>query len=208
MMSGNSGFGGVGGDIAGILGGLFGDAGQPYEDASNTLQGYYGQATQAQNPFLKMGYGAIPGYQNWVQGQANPSMFINNLMNQYQQSPWAKFQQQQAIRAGQNMGSASGLTGSTPLLQFAQQNAQNISSQDMQNWLQNVLGINTQYGQGLQNQIGGGQTAANSLSSLAQNFGENQANLSYDQSQAQQNQQNGLWGGLIGLGTSIAGALL
>jgi len=52
------------------------------------------------------------------------------------------------MRAANNIGSATGMTGSTPMMQQAQQNAQNISSGDMQNWLSQVLGINNQYGQG------------------------------------------------------------
>ena len=93
-------------------------------------------------------------------------------MGQYQQSPWARYQQQQAMRMANNMGSATGLTGSTPLQLQAQQNAANISSQDMNNWLQNVLGINTQYGQGQQNLMAGGQGAANALTSLYGDMGE------------------------------------
>jgi len=83
------------------------------------------------------------------------------------------------MRAAQNMGSATGLTGSTPLMQQAQQNAQNISSQDMNQWLQNVLGINTQYGAGQQNLMTGGQNAANALTNMWGNMGNQMGQAAY-----------------------------
>lgn len=125
--------GGAGAGIAQLLSGIFGNSSGPYHEYMD----YQNKALQ--------GYG---GYEDWLNTQKDPSGFINKLMGQYQESPYAKYQQQQSIRAGQNAGSAGGLTGSTALAQQLQQNASNISSQDMNQWLQNVLGINTQYGQG------------------------------------------------------------
>lgn len=194
----------MGSDIGNVLYGMFGDAGAPYDQATDTLKQYYNQAQGYQNPFFNMGTSAIPQYQQWLQGMQNPSGFINNLMGQYQQSPWAKFQQEQAIRMANNQGSASGLTGSTPMAQFMQENARNISSQDMQNWLANVIGVNTQYGQGIGNMLTGGQNAANAMTNLAGQYGQDFANLAYGQSAADQQQQAGLWGGLFDLAGNIA----
>ncbi len=191
--------------LAGILGGLFGDSGAPYQAAMDQYQQYGNRAQGAQNPFLQAGTGAIGNYQNWLQNQQNPSQFLNNLMGQYQESPWAKYQQQQALRTANNMGSATGLTGSTPLQLQAQQNASNISSQDMNNWLQNVLGINTQYGQGQQNLIGGGQGAANALTSLYSDMGKNLGEAAYGQEAGKQNDMWNLIGGGLQLGSMFLG---
>lgn len=187
------------GSLAGIAGGAFGNSGEPYERAEKELGDFYNRARNVQNPFLQMGTGAIPQYQDWLKGQQNPSDFINNLMGKYQQSPWAKYQTDQAMRAAQNMGSASGLSGSTPLLQFAQQQAAGISSEDMQKWLQNVLGINTQYGQGLQTELTGGQNAANALTDINKTFGEDIAKMQYGKYDALNKQRSGLFGGLFNL---------
>jgi hypothetical protein len=130
---------------------------------------------------------------------SNPSGFINKLMGGYQESPFAKFQQQQGIRAAQNMGSASGLTGSTPLTQFAQQNAQNISSQDMNQWLQNVLGVNAQYGAGLGNLMSGGQGAANNISSLLSQLGVLMGQGAYGQRAGENQDRSNMIGGLLKL---------
>ena len=117
-----------------LFGGLFGDSGKPYQQAQNAYQPYFNQATQQQQPYSQAGQNALGPYQDMLKGMSDPSGFINHLMDGYQESPFAKYQQQQGMRAAQNMGlgSASGLTGSTPLQMQAQQNAQNISSGDMQ----------------------------------------------------------------------------
>ena len=184
--------------LGGILNGLFGDAGAPYDAANKELGDFWNRATGFQRPYQEAGAGAIPQFQEWLKGQKDPSGFINNLMGKYQESPYAKYQQQQGMRAAQNMGSASGLTGSTPLMQAAQQNAQNISSQDMNQWLQNVLGINTQYGAGLGGLMSGGQNSANSLSNLAGQFGQDIASMAYNKKAAENQQRAGIWGGLFG----------
>lgn len=187
--------GNSGGGLSTLFSGLFGDSGRPFEDAMKQYQQWANKAQNVQNPYLNAGSGAIPQFQEWLQGQKDPSGFINNLMGKYQESPWAKYQQDQAMRAAQNQGAASGLTGSTPLLQFAQQNAHDISSQDMNNWLQNVLGINTQYGAGQQNLIHGGQNAANSLTGMYGDMGRQMAEAAYGKRAGQQQDRNNIWGG-------------
>lgn len=179
------------GGIGNLASGAFINQGAPYHAAMGPFQQYYGQAANVQNPFLQAGQGALDNYQGWLQGMQNPSGFINHLMGQYQQSPWAQYQQQQSMRAGTNEASASGLIGSSPFAQQLQQNASNISSQDMNNWLQNVLGINSQYGQGQQNIAGMGQNAANTLSGLYSQEGEGLGNLAAGEQQGKnQNRTN------------------
>jgi hypothetical protein len=176
----------ISGDIGSFLESIFSHPDRPYQKASGILSQYLPQAQSYLNPFAQAGQSAIPQFQQWLQSMQDPSGFINNLMGKYQESPYAKFEQQQGIRAAQNLGSASGLTGSTPLTQFAQQNAQNISSQDMQNWLSRVLGINTQYGQGEFGLMGQGLQAGNSLTNLMQNYMNSQAELGYGAEAASQ----------------------
>ncbi len=195
MMSGN--YGNSGSGLSGFLSGLFGNSGAPYQSAMDQYQQWGNRAQGAQNPFYQAGSGAIPQYNQWLQGMSNPSQFMNTLMGQYQQSPWAKYSQQAGLRAANNMGSATGLTGSTPLQMQAQQNAQNISSQDMQNWLQNAMGINTQYGAGLSNEMGMGANAANQLTNLFGNMGQNMGEAAYGKQAGQNQDQSNMWDGLL-----------
>lgn len=198
-------WGGAVGPISGILGGLFGNAGQPYQDAMNQYSQYANQAIGAQQPFYNAGTSAIPQYQNWLNSQKDAPGYVNSLMGQYKESPYAQYLQQQAMRAGTNAASASGLTGSTPFAQQMAQTSEGISSGDLNNWLSQVLGINKQYGQGLGQQVGWGQGAANQISGTYNQLGQDMAQAQADKDKAQQNQQSGFWGGLLGLGADLFG---
>jgi hypothetical protein len=187
-----------GSGLGGFLGGLFGDSGKPYDKAMEQYQNFANQAQGTQQPYLNAGQGAIGDYQTWLKGQQDPSKFINSIMGQYQQSPYNQYLQQQAQNAGINAGSASGLTGSTPLMQQMQQNAANIGQQGMNDWLSNVLGINTQYGQGQQNLMTGGQQAANALTNLYSDMGKNMGEQMYNK---EASKQNNFWNTLGSVGS-------
>jgi hypothetical protein len=183
--------------------GLFGGGQDPYKDASNQYKKYADQAASYQQPFYNAGTAAIPQYQSWLSSMSDPSAYINNLMGGYSQSPWSQYEQQQAMNAANNMGSASGLTGSTPLQLQAQQNASNISSQDMQKWLNNVLGINQMYGQGQQYLIGSGQQSANSLSKIYEELARQMGMSAYGQAAFQNQNASNMIGGLADIGLSF-----
>jgi len=181
--------------LGGLVGGLFGGK-DPYKDASKQYEKYANQAASYQNPFYQAGTGALPQYQNYLQGMSDPSAFINNLMGGYQASPYSQYMQDQSIKAAQNAASASGLSGSSAMNQAIQQNAANISSQDMNQWLQNVLGINTQYGAGLGGLVGMGQGSANNLSNIYNSLGQNLAQGSYGSANASNQRMSDIFGGL------------
>lgn len=193
-----------GSGLGGMLGGMFGDSGKPYDKAMQQYQQYGQMGQQTQQPFLNAGTGAIGDYQKWLQGQQDPGGFINNLMGQYQQSPYNSYLQGQAQNAGINAGSANGTMGSSALMQQMQQNAANIGQQGMDSWLQNALGINSQYGQGQQNLMTGGQGAANSLTNLFSQMGNQMGDAAYGK---EAGKQSDFWNTLGGLG-GIIGSFL
>lgn len=202
MLMGSSNQGGLGAALPGFLQGIFGNSGRPYEKAGDIYSQYFNQAREAQNPFVQAGNQGLGNYQDWASKMKDPSSFINNLMSGYQASPHSQYLQQQSQRAATNYGSASGLTGSTPLLQQIQQNSGNIASGDMQNWLQNVLGINTEYGKSQQDLSGMGQHAADFLSNLFNSGGENMAQTEFGRYQGQQQDRNSF---LSGIGKFLGG---
>jgi hypothetical protein len=193
-----------GSGLGGLFGGLFGNSGKPYDQAMQQYQQWANQAQGVNQPYLDAGTGAIGAYQNWLQGQQDPSKFINNLMGQYQQSPYTSYLQQQAQNAGINAGSANGTAGSTALMQQMQQNAGNIAQQGMDSWLQNVLGINSQYGQGQQNLMNGGQNAANSLTNMYNNMGQQMGQAAYGK---EAGKKQDFWNTIGGIG-GIIGSFL
>lgn len=190
--------------LGGVLGGLFGHSGKPYDKAMQQYEKYGQMGQAAQQPYLDAGKGAIGDYQSWLKGQQDPSHFMNNLMGQYQQSPYMAYLQQQAQAAGENSASASGMMGSTPFMQQQQQNAGNIAQQGMDSWLQNVLGINTQYGQGQNNLMQAGQQSANALTNMYGDMGNKMGEAAYGK---QAGKSRGIWDA-IGGGLGMLGSFL
>lgn len=194
-----------GSGLGGFLGGLFGDSGKPYDEAMKQYQDWANKSQGVQQPYLNAGTGAIGEYQDWLKGQKDPTKFINDIMGKYNESPYAHYLQQQAQAAGQNAASASGLMGSTPLMQQMQQNSSNIASGDMNQWLQNVLGINTQYGQGQKDLMGVGQNAANSLTNMYNNMGQRMGEAAYGK---EAGKKNDFWNTVGGIGSMIGSFFL
>lgn len=187
--------GALGGGLSGLFGGLFG-GGDPYKDAMKEYSKYANQASQYQNPFFQAGQGAIPQYQNYLQGMSNPSEFLNNLMSGYQASPYNQYLQKQSQRAGTNAASASGLIGSTPFQLQQQENASNIAQGGLNDWLSQVLGLNQQYGAGLQGLLGLGQGSANQLSNIYSNLAQQAGEAAYGSRQAKNQRTSDIFGGL------------
>ncbi len=185
--------------LGGFLGGIFGNSGKPYDQATKQYQDWANKTQGVQQPYLDAGTGAIGNYQDWLNKQNDPSKFINDLMGGYTESPYAQNLQKQAMLSGQNAASASGLMGSTPMMQEMQNNAGMIASQDQNQWLQNVLGINTQYGQGQNNLINSGQNSANKLTDMYGDMGGKMGEAAYGKEAGKQKDFWNTIGGGLGM---------
>ncbi len=190
--------------VGGLLGGLFGNSGKPYDEAQKQYKEWADKAQGINQPYMDAGKEGIKDYQDWINKQKNPTEFINGLMGDYQESPYAHYLQQAAMNAGNNSASAGGLIGSSALMQQQQQNAANVTNQDMNQWLQSVLGINTQYGQGQKNLIDTGQNSTNSLTNMYNNMGTKMGEAAYGK---EAGKQQDFWN-TIGGGLGILGSFL
>ncbi len=188
--------------IGGLFGGLFGDSGKPYDEAEKKYQEYENKAGGINQPYIGAGETGVKNYQDWLNKQKNPTEFINNIMGDYNESPYAQYLQKQNLRAGQNFASANGLSGSTPMAQQIQENAGNISSKDMNSWLQNVLGINTQYGEGEHNMVNTGQNAVNNMTNFYNTQAQREAENAYNKNASK---NNNFWN-TIGSGIQTIGS--
>jgi hypothetical protein len=160
--------------ISGILQGLFGNSGAGYEEAANQMQKNLQQGANYLAPYRNAGEQAIPQLQQWMQQFQNPQEFLSNVFSKYETSPFAKNQMAQAQRGANNAASAGGLLGSTAHMREAGNIANQVTSQDMQQYLNNFLGVGNNYGQGLNSLFQGGLSAANSTAGL---FGQNARGL-------------------------------
>ena len=187
--------GGFGGGLASFLGGIFNDYEAPFREGGEAARPWWDKSANEWDPYSQFGQRGIGKYEDWLNGMQNPGDFINKAMGQYQESPWARFSKDQAMRAGMNAASAGGTLGSTPFANEMAQQAAGISSQDMQQWLDRVLGVNTQYGQGWQNAINGGMNAAGGRSNIFQNRANMEGGIAGGEAAARNQRWNDIFGG-------------
>jgi len=152
--------------LGSFLGGVGINSGAPFSAAQAAYEKWAQMGGNAEQPYMEAGQEAIPEYEEWAHSMADPEEFTNQMMDAYQESPYAKFMQQQAVRSAQNAGSQYGMVGSSPYDFQVEQNAENISSQDLQNWMNHVMSLNRQYGGAEYNLMRGGQGSANQLLNL------------------------------------------
>jgi len=187
------------GPVGDIFGGLFGNSGGGYDEAAKRLQQYMDQANKGFEPFLNAGHAAIPQFQDWSKQFQDPNKFLNDTFSNYHMSPGAMNSMNESQRAATNAASAGGLTGSTAHMREAGNIANQISSKDMQQYLQNVLGIGNNFGQSLNTLMQGGMGAASGMSGNLMGGGNTLANLYGGSSAAGQGDQNKLISGFLQL---------
>lgn len=189
-----------------LVGDLFGDdnpadAGMQYlEQIPDIGKEYY-------NPFIERGKRSG----NILEGQydrmaQDPVDYLDQIMRSYRPSSGYDFKQNQMLKAAGNTAAAGGFRGTQNDQQDSAAMVQALLGDDMQQFLQNVLGIQ---GSGLQGHQGFQNQGYNASSSLADYLGtnlSNQAGLAF-QGQSQENANHaGILNSLIGAGGSVLGA--
>lgn len=168
-----------------FLDAIFGGGGQQgYGDAANSIQqgidamrNSYAQGRDVLQPFYNAGTSALPQYQNLLESMKNPVQFYNGVMDQYNGSPQYNFEMQQMQKAMNQAAAAGGTLGSPSQQQALAQYAQGLSSEDMQRFFGNIMGVQGQYQTGLGNLINTGQNAANTINGNFMNQGNNEGML-------------------------------
>jgi len=187
---------GAGGGIASILSGLFGNSGAGYQEAMDAYNKYIKQGEGQFNPYTQAGQRATSNLEAQLALMKDPQAFVNNILKGYSMSPEAQKEQQYGQQGIQNAASASGLLGSSPLFASAADYAKQFSTNDMQRYLQNVLGVNTEY-LGGQNQLSNrGLQAASALADLLRQQAEANAMGEYGKASGHQSDINKIFSGI------------
>ena len=106
--------------------------GRPYEAAQDKYNQQYQQGQQYLDPYNKQGQQAGGQLQDIFSQLQNPEQLQNQWASGYQESPYAKQQQQFAQNAGLDAASSQGLLGSSSALQNIQNTSAGIVNQDQQ----------------------------------------------------------------------------
>jgi len=170
------------GSFVGSLVNLIG--GNPYEkyeeglrEISPELESYFNKATGYLAPYQQAGVSMLPLYEQKIKQMSDPTAFFNQIMGKYAESPSVKFQKQQGLESLKNTAAATGYAGSGNELRNVLKFSQGLASQGQQQYLNNILGINTQAMGGLSNITGRGQQAGTQMGSWSMQEGKELANL-------------------------------
>ena len=162
------------------LSNLFGGGQNPADAARPYLDQIPGVAHEGYDPYINRGRkaGDIAGGQ-FDRMSADPSAFINELMKGYTESDDYKFKQEEMGRSAANSAAAGGMRGSGLDQKEQQRITQGLLGDDMQQWLQNVLGVQKTGLQGEQDFYHTGYDASKGLEGDLSNVLGTQAGLAF-----------------------------
>lgn len=179
-------------------------------DPSGKAMPYYdqipGEAGQYLNPYMQQGQQAGGQLMDqYSQMSQDPTSLINALMDSHQQSSGFNFQKDM-MQSGLDANAAAGGYAGTDYDKFKQaQMMQGLASQDQNQWLSNVLGMQGQGLQGLQGFQNQGYGASGEMADIGTQALASKAGAAY-QGQAQKNQsKNEMLKALIGAAGTAAG---
>ena len=179
-------------------------------DAANQyLNQIPGVGHQGYDPYINAGMDASGRTKNkYEELMSDPTAFINKLMEGYKPSEGYQFQKDQLTKELSNTAAAGGVAG-TPMDQLNQgEQIQGLLGKDMQQFLQNILGV---FNTGLEGEEGiasRGYDASKNLTDLLGGALNQQGGLAFQDQQQKNKNKNDLWsmfGKALGAG---AGGLL
>lgn len=178
------------------------------KQAQQHLQQVGNMGREYYDPYIQQGQQAWKGLEPiYGQMSQNPNDFLSSIFSNYQQSPGFQRQQQNALQAGNNSAAAGGFAGTNQHRSDQMDLAQALQGQDMQQFLQNILGIQGSGMSGLENANTRGFEGARSLTDLLANVGGSRASLSYQNGANNRNNQmfgmSQIGGGLGRMGGSM-----
>lgn len=183
---------------------LFGGK-NPADSAMPYLNQIPGQTQQYQQPWTQAGQNQLPGLQDqYSQLMNDPGGKMNKIGEGFKESPGFKFAMQQALQGGNHAAAAGGMAGSPQHEQQNMQMATDLGNQEYGNWMKNALGM---YGQGLQGSQGmanQGQQAGQSMADMIAQTLAQQANLSFNGQQQQNQNKSDMWGNVFKGAGSLA----
>ncbi len=176
-------------------------AAQPYLDQIP------GVTHGAYDPYINRGNAAgdILG-EKYGQMSQDPMAFINAIMNGYKPSEGYQFKKDELGRAASNTAAAGGIRGTNQDQVNQEKIVNGLLGEDMQQWLQNVLGVNNVGLQGENNLYNTGFGASGALAGDLSNTLGTQGQLAF-QGQSQKNQSLAdILGSILKGGTALGTA--
>lgn len=151
----------------------------PQKDANRYLSQIPGIGKQYYNPFIDSGKKAGGILEGEYGKLLKPTSFIDDIMKNYSQSAAAKYQQDQLGRGIGATAAAGGFAGTPEHQKEYATMAQDVMSGDMQQYLQNALGVYDRGVGGERDIYNKGFQASGSLADLLSGVLGSQAGLAF-----------------------------
>ena len=160
-----------------------------------------GMEHQAYDPYISRGNEAYNIFNpEFSEMGKDPAAYLEKIMGKYEPSKAYQLSRDEALRAAGNSAAAGGMRGSINDINNQARITDSLLGQDMQNWLNNVLGIQKEGMGGLTHLFDTGFSATQGLTGDLANVLGTQAGLAF-QGQANQNQSRAdLLKALLGAG--------
>lgn len=159
------------------------------------------------DPYMQQGkdaYGQLNPLYSKMMG--DPTGYLDQMMQKYKPSSGYQQRRNEALRAAGNTAAAGGMRGSAQDQISQGRLADSLMNDDMQQWLQNVMGLQDRGMSGQQHFYDTGYDASKSYAGDLSNIRGTQSQLAF-QGQANKNKMiSDLIGALVGAGGMAAGA--
>ncbi len=174
-----------------------------YKQAQEQLQKYFQMAQGYEMPFMNAAGGQLPRLTGAEDQLLDPTALENKWASQYQLSPQAQQEMNQAKSSGLDAASSMGLMGSSAALNNIQRGSSNIMNADRQSFMNDLM---QKFLSGIgigQNIYGTGASAANNMAGNAMTMGSNMGQMKYGEAAA----PGQLFGDMLGklMGSSMSG---
>lgn len=187
-----------------LTGGLFGGGGNPADAAMPYINQIPGELKKYLQPYVDRGNQAYDFLNPlFSQMASDPAGYLKGIESQYSESPDFIRRRDEAEQAARTASAAGGMLGTPDQLKQASQIADSLQGQDMQQWLQNVMGLQ---GRGISGESGFEQQGYGASSNLAQALASvlaQQGNLAFQRQQQEDQSASDLFGGIAGLAGAI-----
>lgn len=177
----------------------------PHQEALPYLNQVPEFGKQAYQPFIEQGKTAAEGLPDYAQMSQDPAGFLNMLMEQYEPSAGYQRQLDNAMKAIGSVGAAGGVAGTPMHSEYAGELANSLLGEDMQRFLQNVLGIQGTGAGGLETQVERGYNASSGLADYMGNAYGNLAQSAFEGRAGQNQARQAMMANLLKLATTAAG---
>lgn len=163
------------------------------EDASDALQRGFNEAQGYQRPYYEAGQRAGTNLEGFLSSMQDPSSYYERLMSGYKPSTSFNMKKNRILEMLSNQAAATGRFGTPAQTREETDYLNDLLGSDMQNYLNNILGIGDRYQSGESGLYQGGVTAAGHLSNMAMQRSQAEAQAKM----AEANKWSGLFGNLL-----------